>query len=128
MTSTGRDEESSPVDAAARQGKSAVKAAEIKARDVADRQKASAAHYLHGVSKAATSGGKALGEEGHHQSAAWLDQAAAELDGWASALEGKSPAEILGEVESFAHRRPAVFFGAALLVGFGAVRFFKSGK
>jgi hypothetical protein len=32
----------------------------------------------------------------------------------------------MGEVQNFARQQPAAFFGAAVLAGFAAVRFFKS--
>jgi hypothetical protein len=64
---------------------------------------------------------------GQHQSAARFAQTAANsLEQLSSALRNRDLDGMLREAESFARRQPAVFFGAAALAGFLAVRFLKS--
>jgi hypothetical protein len=48
------------------------------------------------------------------------------LDAVGASIEGKDLDEIVRNAESFARRNPAVFFGAAALLGFAASRFLKS--
>jgi hypothetical protein len=50
------------------------------------------------------------------------------LERVAGTLRSKDLNTIMGDVESFAHRQPVAFFGAALAAGFLAVRFLKSSR
>lgn len=62
-----------------------------------------------------------------HQSAARFAQtAAAGLEQLSGALRNRDLDGMLRDAESFARRQPALFFGAAALAGFFAVRFLKS--
>lgn len=116
------------VQAVTREGKRAAKAAGRQAGGLAEERKAFATDYMRGLSAAVETGCQTLEKQGHRQSAEMLDRVAGELSGLASSMERKTPGEMLREVEGFAHRRPALFFGAALLAGFGAARFLKSAQ
>ncbi len=64
---------------------------------------------------------------GEHQSAARFAQSAASgLEQLSGALRNRDLDALLRDAESFARRQPALFFGAAALAGFFAVRFLKS--
>jgi len=60
------------------------------------------------------------------QAGHYIRQAAAHIDSVSEALRTRDISELAGEVQDFARRQPAAFFGAAVLAGFAAVRFFKS--
>jgi hypothetical protein len=42
-------------------------------------------------------------------------------------MRNRDMSEIVGNVQDFARKQPTAFFGAAVLLGFAAVRFLKSG-
>jgi hypothetical protein len=68
-------------------------------------------------------------KSGEHQSAARFAQSAASgLEQLSGALRNRDLDALLRDAESFARRQPALFFGAAALAGFFAVRFLKSGS
>jgi hypothetical protein len=56
----------------------------------------------------------------------YAERAAETLDGLARFLQNKSPGEIVDEVQRFARREPALFFGGAFALGVVAARFLKS--
>lgn len=56
-----------------------------------------------------------------------IDRGARELDGFADELKRRDVRGLLGGVESFAHRHPAVFIGSAVAVGFALSRMVRSG-
>jgi hypothetical protein len=60
------------------------------------------------------------------QAGHYIRKAAAQLDNVSHALRDKDLSEIVGNVQDFARRQPTAFLGAAVLVGFAAVRFLKS--
>jgi hypothetical protein len=43
-------------------------------------------------------------------------------------MRNRNMSEIVGNVQQFARKQPTAFFGAAVLIGFAAVRFLKSGS
>ena len=43
-------------------------------------------------------------------------------------MRNRDMSEIVGNVQAFARKQPTAFFGAAVLLGFAAVRFIKSGS
>ena len=91
-------------------------------------QKLRVQDYLKDFSSALTEGGQSLADGGHDTSAHMVKNLATELHDAARTIEGRSPTELLQELEQFARRRPALFFGAALLAGFGVARFAKSAE
>ena len=57
--------------------------------------------------------------------APYVRRMADEIDDFAAALKTQSLGEIVGAVEDFARRQPAVFLGIAAATGFAAVRLLK---
>lgn len=60
------------------------------------------------------------------QAGHYIRQASAQITSVSDALRTRDISELAGEVQAFARKQPAAFFGAAVLAGFAAVRFFKS--
>jgi len=60
------------------------------------------------------------------QAGEYLRKAAEQITTASDALRSRNVSELVGSVQSFARQQPAAFFGAAVLAGFAAVRFFKS--
>ena len=96
------------------------------ARGLASEYKGAAADYLGALAEAGRNGAEELERRGHGGSAAVVRGACEDFAGFAKTLAGRQPQDILHEVEGFARHRPALFFGAAMLMGFGAVRFLRS--
>ncbi len=67
----------------------------------------------YGIAKAAAKYGDTLADQ------------VAKISGY---LEKKDLRGLVGDVEDFAHRNPALFLGAAFAIGIGAARFLKSGN
>jgi len=96
------------------------------AKRLAEERTGLAADYLKDVSAALRRGCDALNDSGRGQSASLAAQAADGLESIATSLGRQKPGELLQEIEEAARQHPALFFGGALLAGFGAVRFLKS--
>jgi len=60
------------------------------------------------------------------QAGQYIRKAADQIGSVSEALRTRDISELVGEVQDFARKQPAAFFGAAVLAGFAAVRFFKS--
>lgn len=60
------------------------------------------------------------------QASRYIRQAADQIDTVAEAVRTKDLREAVSDVQDFARRQPAIFFGGALLLGFAAVRMFKT--
>jgi hypothetical protein len=60
------------------------------------------------------------------QAGHYIRKAAAQIDSVSEALRSRDLSELAQDVQDFARKQPAAFFGAAVLAGFAAVRFFKS--
>jgi len=60
------------------------------------------------------------------QAGHYIRKAAAQIENVSEAMRNKNMSEIVGNVQDFARKQPTVFFGAAVLLGFAAVRFLKS--
>ena len=60
------------------------------------------------------------------QAGHYIRKAAAQLDNVSDAMRNRDMSEIVGNVQDFARKQPTAFFGAAMLLGFAAVRFLKS--
>jgi len=56
-----------------------------------------------------------------------IRKAAGQLENVSDAMRNRDMSQIVGNVQDFARKQPTAFFGAAVLVGFAAVRFLKSG-
>ena len=88
-------------------------------------QKAAGADYLGTIAQAVH---RAAGQfEGDvPQAAQYIRQAAGQIETFADAVRQRDMGELLGEVREFARRQPTLFFGGAVILGFAALRFFKS--
>jgi len=62
------------------------------------------------------------------QAGHYIRKAAAQLENVSDAMRNRDMSEIVGNVQNFARKQPTAFFGAAVLLGFAAVRFLKSGS
>lgn len=62
------------------------------------------------------------------QAGHYIRKAAAQLENVSDAMRTRDMSEIIGNVQDFARKQPTAFFGAAVLLGFATVRFFKSGS
>ncbi len=60
------------------------------------------------------------------QAAQYIRQAAGQIESVANAVRERDMRELMGEVQEFARRQPTLFFGGAVVLGFAALRFFKS--
>ena len=90
-------------------------------------QKAAAADYVGNVAnivrRTAYEFDADIPQAGHY-----IRKAAGQLDNVSQAMRNRDLSEIVGNVQDFARKQPTAFFGAAVLIGFAAVRFFKSGS
>jgi gas vesicle protein len=60
------------------------------------------------------------------QAGHYIRKAAAQIENVSEAMRNKNMSEIVGNVQDFARKQPTAFFGAAMLLGFAAVRFLKT--
>lgn len=88
--------------------------------------KAQAADTLQSVGQALRNTGDSLKSEGQSNIASYAETFANELDGLTSYVRDRDLERIAADAEDFARRRPALFLGAAFLLGVGLARFFKS--
>ena len=88
-------------------------------------QKTAGADYIETVARAIE---RAAGEfePDVPQAAKYIRQAGSQLSDLATAVRQRDARELVAEVEGFARRQPALFFGGAMLAGFAAIRFLKS--
>lgn len=96
------------------------------AQRLVEDQQGRAADYVRAVAAAIDSGAEELDRQGHGTTASYVSQTADEVKDLVDRFAQRDPGELLREVEGFARRRPAVFFGAAFLAGFAATRFLKA--
>lgn len=97
-----------------------------KLRTTVSEQKAAGADYVGSVAniirRTAYEFDSEIPQAGHY-----IRKAAAQLDNVSDAMRNRDMSEIVGNVQDFARKQPTAFFGAAVLLGFAAVRFLKSG-
>jgi hypothetical protein len=60
------------------------------------------------------------------QAGHYIRKTAAQLENVSEAVRNRDISEIVGNVQEFARKQPTAFFGAAVLLGFAAIRFLKS--
>jgi len=60
------------------------------------------------------------------QAGDYIRKAADQIDVVTSAIRNRDISQLVGDVQDFARKQPAAFFGAAVLAGFAVARFFKS--
>jgi len=97
-----------------------------KLRATVSEQKAAGADYVGNVAniirRTAYEFDSDIPQAGHY-----IRKAAAQLENVSTAMRNRDMSEIVGNVQNFARKQPTAFFGAAVLLGFAAVRFLKSG-
>jgi hypothetical protein len=91
-----------------------------------DSQKGRAAAGLEGVAMALRQTTEQLRAQEQGMVAGYAEQVAERIESLTTALQEKSAAELIDDVENFARRRPEIFIGGALALGFLAARFLKS--
>ena len=96
------------------------------ARSMLDEQKHTAASGIGNVAAALRTSARDLGDR-HQPTIARMAECAAEgLEQVSGALQRRDLDGLIRETESYARRQPVLFFGAAVIAGFLAVRFMKS--
>lgn len=81
---------------------------------------------LGGVAEALRATGDQMQQKDLGAMGDYATSAAAWVDGCSSYFRDRDVDQVMGEVEGFARREPAIFLGAAFALGFMAVRFLKS--
>ena len=96
-----------------------------KVKSAMNEQKTAGADYIGSIAQAVN---RAAGEFDRDipQAAQYIRQAAGQIENVATAVRERDMRELVGEVQDFARRQPTLFFGGALILGFAALRFFKS--
>jgi hypothetical protein len=96
-----------------------------KVQSALNEQKTASADYLGTIANAVQ---RAAGEfeSAVPQAAQYIRQTAGQIETVASAVRQRDMRELVGEVQEFARRQPALFFGGAVILGFAALRFLKS--
>jgi galactokinase/mevalonate kinase-like predicted kinase len=105
------------------EGERLVDEAQRKAQEVVVARKQAAAEFMHDMSEAVSKATEVLDQKGHRNAASLLKSAAGELDRLSTSVSNREIDSLLRDMRDIAHRKPSIFFGAALLVGFGAARF-----
>ena len=89
-------------------------------------QKTQATSSLGNVSDAIRQTGQQLRSNDQEAIAQYIDRAAEQLDQFTGYLRSRDMRQIVGDVESFARREPALFLGGAFVLGLFGARFLKS--
>lgn len=97
-----------------------------RAADSASRQKDHVAEELSHFGVAMRSAADRLREEQDHRVAEYAQLAAEQIDRGAQYLRSRDLRGLIGDVESFARRRPGVFLGALFVAGLGVSRFLRA--
>lgn len=90
-------------------------------------QKAAGAEYVSNIAQVVH---RAAGEFEKEipQAAQYIHRAADQIDTVAKAVRDRDVSQLYNEVRGFARRQPTAFFGGAVILGFAAIRFFKSSQ
>ena len=100
--------------------------AKERAQAMAGEQKNLAAERLTGFASALRHASSDLDEQGQSVVSGFVRQAADGLEHFSGAMRRNDVDDLVGSIEEFARRQPAVFIGSAVLAGFGIARFMKS--
>lgn len=100
--------------------------AKERARAMAGEQKNLAADRVTGFADALRHASSDLDEQGQSLVSGVVRQAADGLERVSGAMRSNDMDDLVGSIEDFARRQPAVFIGSAVLAGFGIARFMKS--
>jgi hypothetical protein len=95
-------------------------------KDIAGERKDAAADFIRALAVAAEKGADELDHHGRSGSASVIRQTSQEIVGFAKHVSSRNPGDLAREFQDLARRRPTLVAGAALLLGFGAMRFFMS--
>jgi F0F1-type ATP synthase membrane subunit b/b' len=106
----------------------AAREAQHQAMGYADQQKGRMADELETFGEAMSRAADELRQEDDARVAGYADMAAGRLASAADYLRSREVGDLVSDVESFARRRPEVFFGATFLVGMGIARFLKASR
>jgi hypothetical protein len=60
------------------------------------------------------------------QAARYIRQASEQVSGFSDTIRQRDMRDLAAEVQDFARKQPTLFFGGAVILGFAALRFFKS--
>jgi hypothetical protein len=96
-----------------------------KIENALNEQRTSGADYLQNVAGLVHQAAEVFDRE-VPQASRYIHQAAQQIDTVAEAVRTKNVQDAVHDVQDFARRQPAIFFGGALLLGFAAVRLFKT--
>lgn len=91
-----------------------------------DRQKQTLASVIQDVTDATRHCASELEQKNHPTAGEYTGVLAGQMDNLAHTLREKDLNAILSQAQDFARRRPALFLGGALALGFAAMRFLKS--
>lgn len=91
-------------------------------------QKDSAAHSLSGVAQALRQTGQQLRDQDQVGVTGYIDQAAEQVERLSTYLERNDLGHLVGDLERFARRQPALFLGGAFLMGLIGARFLRSSR
>lgn len=91
-----------------------------------EEQKTQATSGLGNVSDAIRQTGRQLRSNDQEAIAQYVDRAAEQLDQFTGYLRSRDMKQIVGDVEAFARREPALFLGGAFVLGLFGARFLKS--
>jgi hypothetical protein len=105
------------------EGERLVDEAQRKAQEVVVARKQAAAEFMHDISEAVSKATEVLDQKGHSNTASLLKSAAGEIDRLSTSVSGREIDSLFRDMRDVARRKPTLFFGAALLIGFGAARF-----
>ena len=89
-------------------------------------QKERAVDSLVTVAQALRQTGQHLNEQDQGTVGTYIEKAAERVEGFTNHLRANDVPQLLAETQAFARRRPAVFLGAALALGFAGARFLMS--
>lgn len=110
------------------EGRRLAEGVSAKANSLAAERKDMASGYLNDISEAVDTLTSTLEKQGHGAIAEYARVAAEEVRRASQAIEARDLSDLAREVSEFARRRPAVFYGGALAIGFGVARFLASSK
>lgn len=102
--------------------------AQSQARNRIERGKQDAATTLTSVATSLLQSGLQLRDEQQEMAGEYVERAARQIERAANYVQNADLREVVGEVEDFARRRPALFIGSAFAAGLLAARFLKSSR
>jgi len=94
----------------------------------ADKGKSRAASTLTGVAGAFHQAAGQMRQQNQGMYAGYIDQAANQIDGFATYLQGQNVGDMIDQVEQFGREQPVLFVGGAFALGLFAARFLKASR